>query len=113
MTGRTDPSLWVTLGLCAAATYGWRGLGVALSGRIDPGGAVFRWVACVAYAMLAGLIARMLLLPVGSLAGTTLLDRGLAVAAALTVFFLARRSMLAGLVGGCLAIAALSAMAPA
>src|SRR3546814_9582946 len=34
------------------ATYFWRALGVALSGRIDADSRLFEWVACVAYAML-------------------------------------------------------------
>lgn len=86
--------------VAAAATYIWRALGVALSGRIDPEGLVFRWVGCVAYAVLAGLIARMILLPVGSLATTPLSFRMLAAAAALAIFYLARRNLLLGVVVG-------------
>jgi branched-subunit amino acid transport protein len=82
-------------------TYAWRALGVALSGRIDPEGPLFAWVACVAYALLAGLIARMILLPRGELAGTAALDRLAAAALALAVFFLlTRRNMLAGVAAG-------------
>ena len=91
---------WIVILVGAAATYLWRALGVALSGRIDPEGLLFRWVGCVAYAVLAGLIARMILLPVGSLAGTPLLSLMAAAAAALTVFYLARRNLLLGVVTG-------------
>ena len=53
--------LWLVMGFGVAATYLWRGLGVALSARLDPEGLVFEWVTCVSYAMLAGLIAGGLL----------------------------------------------------
>lgn len=59
----------------AAATYFWRLLGVTLSGRINPNSALFAWLACVAYALLAGLITRMLLLPVGPMAEAPLAAR--------------------------------------
>jgi branched-subunit amino acid transport protein len=53
-----------------AGTYLWRALGVAFSARVEPDGALFRWVTCVSYAMLAALISRMTVLPLGSLAET-------------------------------------------
>lgn len=80
----------------AAATYVWRGLGVALSGRIDPGGRAFEWAACIAYALVAALVARMIVLPTGLLADTPLADRLGAAALAFAVFFLAKRNMLWG-----------------
>src|SRR3546814_20526864 len=43
------------------APYFWRALGVALSGRIDADSRLFEWVACVAYPMLAGLLARLVI----------------------------------------------------
>lgn len=85
----------------ALATYMWRALGVALSGRIDPDGPVVRWVGCVAYAVLAALIARMILLPVGSLVEVPVALRLLAAAIALGAFYLARRNLPVGVaVGG-------------
>lgn len=84
----------------AAATYVWRAAGVALSGRIDPQGPVFEWVACVAYALLTALIARMILLPSGPLAETPSLDRIVAAGIAAAVFFVSRRNMLLGVGAG-------------
>jgi len=78
----------------AAATYIWRGLGVALSGRIDPDGRVFEWAACIAYALVAALVARMIVLPTGPLAETPMVDRLGATALSLAVYFLAGRSLL-------------------
>jgi len=94
----------------AAATYVWRALGVALSGRIDPEGPVFDWVACVAYALLAGLIARMILLPSGPLAEVSLAQRIAAAAAAAIGFWLLRRSVMLGVAVGALALVGLVLM---
>jgi branched-subunit amino acid transport protein len=84
----------------AAATYVWRGLGVALSGRIDPDGRAFEWAACIAYALVAALVARMIVLPSGPLAETPLADRLGAAALSLAVYFLAGRNMLWGVGAG-------------
>ncbi len=94
--------LWpfVVMGIAAAATYSWRALGVALSGRIDPNGAVFEWVGCVAYALLAALIARMIVLPIGPLEQTALAARVAAAAIALAIFFATRRNLALGVAAG-------------
>jgi branched-subunit amino acid transport protein len=107
----TDPDPWVVLALCVAGTYLWRGLGVALSGRIDPYGAAFRWVGCVAYAMLAGLISRMIVMPVGPLAQTGLVDRLGGCAVAVALYFLVRRNLVIGVAGGVTATMLLAAHA--
>ena len=87
--------------LCAiAGTYFWRALGVAFSARIEPDGALFRWVSCVSYAMLAALISRMTVLPLGSLAETPLSFRLGAMAIAIVAFFLARRGVFSGVIAG-------------
>jgi branched-subunit amino acid transport protein len=97
---RDATELWLLLLACSAATYLWRGLGVLLSGRINPQSAMFEWVSCVAYALVAGLIARIIVMPSGLLAQTALMDRLLACAVALVAYRLARRNMFAGLVCG-------------
>lgn len=83
----------------AVATYGWRFVGVLLSGRIRADSAVFDWIACVAYALLAGLVARMLLFPSGPLVETRLADRLLAAALGLVIFFVTTRRNLPLAVG--------------
>ncbi len=91
---------------CAAGTYLWRALGVAVAGRLDPNGEIFSWMACVALAMVAGLVARMLVEPVGVLATTTLLERLGATACGCVIYFVVtRRNLLAGVLTGCVAIA--------
>ncbi|HYH22114.1 MAG TPA: AzlD domain-containing protein [Azospirillum sp.] len=106
--GMAGAGIWLALAAAAVVTYAPRALGVALSGRIDPNGAVFRWVGCVAYALLAGLIARMILLPVGPLQATGFAERTLAVAAALAAFFLVRRSVPVGVTVGTVVLILLS-----
>jgi len=94
----------------AAATYLWRALGVALSGRIDPEGPAFDWVACIAYALLAGLIARMILQPSGPLAETALAQRVIAAVVAVAAFWLLRRSVMFGVAAGATALIGLVIM---
>ena len=97
--------LLVLILACAAGTYLWRALGVAVAGRLDPDGEIFSWMGCVALAMIAGLVARMLVEPVGVLATTSLFERLGATACASVVYFgLTRRNLLAGVVTGCVAI---------
>jgi len=97
-----EPHAWVWGAVLggAAVTYLWRFLAVLLAGRIDPEGALFDWVGCVAYALLAGLVARMILLPIGPLAEVPLGARLAAVVVAASIFFLTRRNMLLGLGAG-------------
>lgn len=97
--------LWILLALCGAATYLWRGPGVLISAGIDPRGEAFTWISCVAYAIIAGLVSRMLLLPTGALAETTLFERSLGAAAGvLAYFWLTRRNLFVGVAAGAAAL---------
>lgn len=91
---------WAVILVGAGATYVWRGLGVAISHRVGASGPVFEWFACVAFALLAGLISRMILMPSGGLADTPLDARLGSAAIAVVVFYLFRKSILAGLLAG-------------
>lgn len=82
---------------CGVITYAWRGLGVALARSLNVDGELFRWVSCVAFAMIAGLMSRVILLPSGALAATGTAERLLAIGCALVAyFFLTRRNLFAG-----------------
>ncbi|HYE41322.1 MAG TPA: AzlD domain-containing protein [Ramlibacter sp.] len=97
--------LALLLALCGLLTYAWRGLGVLISGRVDPRGEAFTWVSCVAYAMIAGLVSRMLAMPTGVLADSSVLERAVASAAALLVYFwVTDRNLFAGVAAGAAAI---------
>jgi branched-subunit amino acid transport protein len=87
------PDIWLLTLLCALVTYAWRGLGVMLSGRISVDSDVFTWVTCVTYAMMAGLIMRIIVMPTGLLATSLLAHRLIACALALGVYYLLRRNL--------------------
>ena len=86
------------------ATYAWRGMGVLLAGRIRAESEIFKWVAAVAYAMIAGLVARILVLPSGMLAETHLVERLAASVVALVAYRVARRNLLVGVAAGVAAL---------
>lgn len=90
------PDIWLLLLLSALATYIWRGAGVYVGSKLDPDGDVFKWLACVAYGMLAGLISRIFIFPVGMLSGTPLFDRLLALSFGFALFFMLKRNVIAG-----------------
>ena len=102
--------LWLLLILAIGSTYVWRGLGVVISGRINPEGEVFKAVSCVAYALLAGLISRMIVLPTGVLAETPVFDRVFSAIVGIGVFFLFKRNVLLGTFGGVAVFLVLSVM---
>lgn len=96
---------WVLLALCGLATYLWRGPGVLISAGIKPESEAFTWISCVAYAIIAGVVARMLVMPTGVLAETTLAERAIGSAAALCAYFwLTRRNLFVGVAAGAAAL---------
>jgi branched-subunit amino acid transport protein len=108
----SDPDLWgiVVVLAGAVATLLWRALGVALSGRLRPDSPVIDLVGCIAYALLAALVARMILLPIGPLQATGLASRMAAAGIAVAVFFALRRNLLAGVIAGGCALALLAGL---
>lgn len=100
---------WTIVLGCGLATFAWRALGVAVVRRIDPRGPLFLWVSCVSYAMVAGLILRMIVLPESELAGVPLPVRLGAVAIAFAAYFGFGRRLLAGVVAGSLSLVAMTA----
>ena len=92
--------LWMVVLASAAGPYAWRGLGVLLSGRISTDSELFKWVACVAYAMVAGLITRLIVMPSGMLATSPLTDRLLACLLALAAFYISRKNLFVGVITG-------------
>ena len=91
----SDINPWYILLLCTAGTFLWRAAGVVLSSHINPEGTFFQWLNCVAYALLSGLIARVIILPSGQLENTLLPDRLLPIIAGFFVFFLFDKNIIA------------------
>lgn len=86
--------------LCGLATYFWRAMAVLLSGRLTLDSELFRWVECVAYAMVAGLMMRIVLLPSGVLAASPTVDRVAGCLIALAAYRWCKRNLLAGMAAG-------------
>ena len=95
---------------CGLATYLWRGLGMLVSGRVSLDSKFFIWAGCVAYAMIAGLAVRIVLLPTGTLAATPLPERLAACVIALVVYLVFRRNLFVGIAAGFVALVALVAI---
>jgi branched-subunit amino acid transport protein len=90
---------------CGAGTYVWRGLGVAVSARIRPDSELFAWIGCVAFAMLAGLIGRVILMPSGALEHTALWQRLAATGVALAAYFLwSKKNLFVGVIASAAAM---------
>ncbi len=90
---------------CGAATYLWRGLGIAVSARLSAESELFAWVGCMAFAMLAGLVSRIVLIPSGALENTELWQRLAATVVALVVYFaVTKKNLLAGVLASAAAM---------
>ena len=94
----------------ALATYVWRAFGVVVGSRLDPRGTLFAWLSCVAYAVLAALILRLVVFPSGSLGELPAPGRIGAAATAAAVFLVLRRNLFLGCLAGAGAIAAVAAL---
>lgn len=95
---------WAVLLLAAIGTYTWRGLGILLSGKLSQDSAMFRWVTCVAYAMVASLVIRIIVLPVGVLTQVPLTYRLIAAGVALAIMFMRKNALLPAISTGTLLI---------
>ena len=84
--------------------------GVAIAARIKPDGNLSQWFSCVAYGMLAGLISRIMLMPIGILAETPLADRLAALAAGFVLFWVFKRHMLPATLGATAVFLALTTL---
>jgi branched-subunit amino acid transport protein len=84
----------------AVATYLPRCGGVFISGRIQENSSIFNWFGCVAYALLAGMVARMIVLPLGPLSEVSLELRVVSAIVAVAIFFLSRRNVILSVFSG-------------
>ncbi len=86
--------LWLTLAIAGtAANEIWRIAGVWLSRGVDPVGPVMLWVRDVSTALVAGLVARMLLVPAGELAAIGTIVRLLAFGTGVVAYMLSGRHL--------------------
>ena len=75
------------------ATYLSRFLGVVSSEKIDEASKIFRWFNCIAYSILAALIARIIIFPAGVLQEADLLFRLIVVTICLIIYILSKKNL--------------------
>lgn len=78
----------------------WRWLAVISARKLDEDSEIMIFIRGVATALVAGVIMRLVLFPGGDLEAVPLYVRAGSVAIAFVVYFLFRRSMLAGVLAG-------------
>ena len=86
----------------------WRILAVFLARGVGDESEVLVWVRSVATALLAGIVAKLLVSPGGALAAVPLAGRLGSLAVGLAAYWLLRRSILLGIVGGEAALVAVA-----
>ena len=82
----------------------WRVLGVFVGNGLDEESEVFHWVRMVSTALVTAVVAKLLLAPSGALATVPLWGRLGAVALGLAAMLALRRSIVAGLIVGEMAL---------
>ena len=75
------------------ATYLSRFLGVVSSEKIDETSKIFKWFNCIAYAILAALIARMVIFPAGVLSESAILFRFIVIIGAIILFLITKKNL--------------------
>ena len=75
------------------ATYLSRFLGVVSSEKIKETSKIFKWFNCIAYSVLAALIARMVIFPAGELAESGIVIRLLVVAVSVVMFLFTKKNL--------------------
>mgnify|MGYP006120268183 FL=1 len=75
------------------ATYLSRFLGVVSSEKIKETSKIFKWFNCIAYSVLAALIARMVIFPAGALAESGVFIRLFVVAVSVVIFLLTKKNL--------------------
>ena len=75
------------------ATYLSRFLGVVSSEKIKESSKIFKWFNCIAYSVLAALIARMVIFPAGELAEASIVIRLFVVAISVAMFLFTKKNL--------------------
>ena len=75
------------------ATYLSRFLGVVSAEKIEATSKIFRWFNCIAYSILAALIARIVIFPAGVLEEAELRVRLIVIIISIIVFFISKKNL--------------------
>ena len=79
--------------ITSLATYMSRFLGVLSSEKINIKSKLFRWFNCIAYAILAALIARMVIFPAGILSESNMLIRFFVLVCSISIFLATKKNL--------------------
>jgi len=90
------------------ATYLSRFMGVISSEKIKETSKIFKWFNCIAYSVLAALIARMVVFPAGELAESGILIRLFVVIASVVMFLFTKRNLVYPTVASAIMLAILN-----
>lgn len=82
------------------ATDMWRWLGVLAGGRLREDSELFVWVRCVATALVAGVISKLILFPNGILADSPMWLRLVAAGLGFAAFLASRQKVIVGVLAG-------------
>ena len=93
----TDLPHWLILGLVIFGTFFWKFIGVVAAGKVRGGSDVLEWVSCVAFAITAGIMIKILMVPSGTLSEASVLSRFCGAAFGIIAFFLSGRKIIVGL----------------
>ena len=75
------------------ATYLSRFLGVLSSEKIKETSKIFKWFNCIAYAILAALIARMIIFPAGVLSESVIFFRFVVLISAIILYLITKKNL--------------------
>jgi len=90
----SETYIYLAILLTAFATYLPRFLGVFSSDFVNEEGKLFKFVTCLSYGILAALIARIFIHPVGALEQTSTTIRLLAAGITIVVLFVSKKNVL-------------------
>ena len=79
--------------ITSLATYMSRFLGVLSSEKVEVKSKLFRWFNCIAYAILAALIARMIVFPAGVLSESNTLIRFFVLVCSISIFLATKKNL--------------------
>ena len=93
-------SAWIVFISAIFATYIWRFAGVMISHRLEANHPIFEWFTCLAYGIIASLVARTLIIPSGLMAGVPLWQRLIPMFFAFIGFYLFGKRLIVGIFFG-------------
>lgn len=90
----SDTYIYIAIVITAIATYLPRFLGVFSSDYVNEEGKLFKFVSCISYGILAALVSRIFIHPVGALEQTSTLVRLAVAGITIVVLMLSKKNVL-------------------